>query len=461
MGKVVAVILAGGSGTRLWPLSQPGAPKQFLRLFGQRTLLQQTVERIRDLHVDRILILTGAEQRMETDAQLRELGLDADQVEVLSEPVGRNTAPAIALAAAYLRDRLGPETRMIVLPADHHVTDPEAFRAALRTALRAAEADALITLGLVPTAPETGYGYIQAGAVDDGVAPVVRFTEKPDAERARAFMAAGDHYWNSGVFVWQAGTILRAVWQYLPEVATLAARPWQEFQERFEESVGVSVDYGILEKAANVLMVPASFGWSDVGTWEAVATFLRADGRLLPPTVDAMSDGVDVLSQRPVAVVGLQDILIVDSDEGLLVLKKGHGQDVGRIAKSMTPAGRKGGVQPLPKRVEKPWGAELIWAHTHGYVGKILFIRAGESLSLQYHREKDETIYVLRGQLRFRHGPAPEALSERRMKPGESFHIRPRTVHQMEAEADCEILEVSTPQLDDVVRLQDRYGRAA
>lgn len=466
--KTIAVILAGGSGTRLWPLSRPGTPKQFLRVFGDKTLLQNTVERVEGLAPDAVVVVTGEALRVETAAQLKEIGYAVGEsasgdkhAVVLTEPCARNTAPAVALAAAYARDTYGDDAVTVVLPADHHIPDAAHFCQTLQIAVAAArEAEVLVTLGIRPTRPETGYGYIDADGRDGTAVAVRRFVEKPNAETAMAYLAAGTYYWNSGMFVWRAGALLGAVREHLPPLGELARRPWREFQGAFADAPSISVDYGVMEKAKNVRMVPATFPWSDVGTWESVAEFWREDGKLAEPAAAVQSDSAEVYSNRKVAVVGLEDVLIVDTDEGLLVMKKGFGQEIGHVAKSIG-GGRV--VEPVndvaPRVVAKPWGQELIWAETDRYVGKTLTINQGESLSLQYHRDKDETIHVLKGKIRFEFGADPEHLQQRDMAPGESFHIRAGVVHRMTALEGSDVLEVSTPQLHDVVRLIDRYGR--
>lgn len=477
--KIIAVILAGGSGTRLWPLSRPGTPKQFLRVFGNKTLLQNTVERISGLNPHAVIVVTGESLRVETTAQLKEIGFNVTSPEsfgsptggrqgenapvatILTEPAPRNTAPAVALAAAYVRDTFGADAVTVVLPADHHIPDALHFCQTLLTAVNAAKGgDTLVTLGIKPTGPETGYGYIDAGGAAGEVVKVRRFVEKPSLDKAMEYLAAGSYYWNSGMFVWTARALLAAVEAHMPELHAFAKLPWADFQAAFDESPSISVDYGIMEKAANVHVVPSTFPWSDVGTWESVAAFWREDGKLAKPSAEVESQSVDVYSKRKVAVVGLEDVLIVDADDGLLVMKKGHGQAIGNVAKSIAslPASTPQ-TGSTPRVVPKPWGQELIWAETEKYVGKTLTIKKGESLSLQYHRLKDETIHVLRGKLSFQFGPSPEQLEEKIMLPGESFHIRTLTVHRMTAVEDTDVLEVSTPQLDDVVRLIDRYGR--
>ncbi len=458
MSSIVPVILAGGSGTRLWPLSNQGTPKQFLRLFGNRTLMQETIERVRGLRREHLVVVTAEALRLETRTQIRELGIADEDATILSEPCGRNTAPAVALAAAWVRDRFGADTRMVVLPADHHIGDREGFRVALGAALDAAAEDVLVTLGMKPTGPETGYGYIHAPDAE-GVAEVRAFVEKPDAERARSYLADGNYYWNSGIFVWKAGTVLAGLQTHAGDLGPLCTRPWEELHARFAELPDISVDYALLEKADNVRMIPAYFAWSDVGTWDAVAEQWRESGRRSEALVVDTHD-VDVYARRPVAIVGVDEITVVDTDEGLLVMKKGRGQQVGAVAREMKSRLRRSIAAKTPRVVPKPWGQELIWADSELYVGKTLSIKAGESLSVQYHRIKDETIHVLRGELLFRFGPDPARLEEKVMRPGESFRIETRLVHQMEALTDCDVLEVSTPHLDDVVRLTDRYGRA-
>ena len=460
--KVVPVILAGGSGTRLWPLSKSGTPKQFLRLFGDGSLLQDTVARIQSLGSDHLVIVTGEALCLETRTQLREMGIADARVTILTEPCARNTAPAAALAAAFLRDEFGPDTRMVVLPADHHISDPDQFCQTLGVALQATHENVLVTLGIEPTEPATGYGYIQAGQWEGVSASVKRFVEKPNGERARQFLSEGGYYWNSGMFVWTVSAYLDGVARHMPELDHLARLPWAMFCAAFEAAPNVSVDYGLLEHADNVRMITAAFPWSDVGTWDAVTEQWHAGEWFAAQPVMVDAEGVDVFSPRDVAVIGLDDVLVVDTAEGVLVMKKGCGQQVGHAAREVVRrrAQSVDVVGHTPRVVPKPWGQELIWAETPTYVGKTLSIHAGESLSLQYHRIKDETIHVLRGELLFRHGKDADSLDVVIMHPGESFHIGTMTVHQMEAVSDCEILEVSTPHLDDVVRLVDRYGRA-
>lgn len=401
MNHVYAVIMAGGQGERLWPLSTPQRPKQFLNLFGKRTMLQQTVDRVLPLvSIENMYVVTASEHVPLVKDQLPEVLHD----NIVGEPAGRGTAPCVGLAALLIQQR-DPDGVMLALAADHVIKQETEFRRLLETAIEiASQGTHLITFGIDPTRPETGYGYIHApnkwegfgtSAGNSRVLEVSRFTEKPDRENAEHFLQAGTYYWNSGMFVWGVSTILDEIEHWLPELygALQELRPHigtAGFQQKLEtiyaDLAKVSIDNGVMEKSTTTLLIPAGkIAWSDVGGWEALRELLA--------------------------------------------------------------------------RTDKPWGHEQLWALNQHYAGKFLHINAGESLSLQYHQTKDETIHVISGRLRLKIGAAASDLETRDLLPGQSCPIPPGTVHQMEAVEDCIIAEVSTPQLTDVVRLEDRYGR--
>jgi len=392
--------MAGGLGERLWPLSTPERPKQFLKLFGERTMLQQTVDRIFPLvPIERAFVVTGSDHVALVHEQLPDLPKE----NIIAEPAGRGTAPCVGLSAVVIR-QVDPEAVMLVLPADHLVKEEESFREVLQTAAEIAiKGTHLVTLGIEPDRPETGYGYIHASEKWGGgkapagstVLEVSKFTEKPNLETAKRFFDAGTYYWNSGMFVWRADTILKEIERYMQDLHS-AVKHLQshlgkpEFEKVLEDVYAdlkdESIDRGVMEKSNRILLIPASrIGWSDVGNWAALREALA--------------------------------------------------------------------------RVDKPWGYEHLWALNQNYAGKFLHIRTGESLSLQYHRVKDETIYVLRGKLRLRVGASRNNLEDRILAPGGSCSIPPGTLHRMEALEDCVVAEVSTPHLSDVVRVEDRYGR--
>lgn len=349
------VILAGGSGTRFWPLSRKSTPKQLMSVFGGKSMLQRTVERVLPLRPKRVLVVTNALQAAETRRQLEYI--DGVPVDVIEEPVGRNTAPAIGLAAAIIA-RFDPDAVMAVLPADHYILDEEGFRETLVKGREAALGGQLVTLGITPTRPETGYGYIEAES-GGGVAAVSvrRFVEKPPLERALEFLATGRFYWNSGMFVWGACTILDEIARFMPELSLALARltfepdVWElsdlklQIAEIYDVIRSESIDFGVMEKAENVQVIPASFGWSDVGSWSALPEVMEADGDG-HVVIDAQGS-VSVAAEgclaygggKLVAFVGVKDLIVVDTPDALLVCAKSAAQDVKKVVEELERRG--------------------------------------------------------------------------------------------------------------------------
>lgn len=350
------VILAGGAGTRFWPLSRKLRPKQLMSVFGGKSMLQQTVERVLPLKPRRILVVTNALQASETTAQLDYL--KDVPIDVIAEPVGRNTAPAIGLAASIIAHH-DPEAVMAVLPADHYIRDEEAFRAALLRAKAAARQGFLVTLGIRPDRPETGYGYIEAGRklCDAGSNQVTRFVEKPVLEKALAYLAAGNFYWNSGMFVWQAKVILGELAKQLPdlyralkqlryslEAGDLAGLAPQ-IEAIYGEVKSESIDYGVMEKAGNVAVIPADFGWSDVGSWGALPEVMPSDssGHVAINARELISiDAVRCLAyggDKLVALVGVKDLIVVNTADALLVCAADRAQEVKKVVETLEQRG--------------------------------------------------------------------------------------------------------------------------
>jgi len=324
--SVYAVILAGGGGTRLWPASRRQRPKHFLPLAPDgRSFIEATMERVRPLTPpERVLVVTAASQVAEVKAALPGLS-DAN---VVVEPVGRNTAPAIALAARALERRGQADAVMAVLPSDHVVTDESAFVRVLEHAVAAGERH-IVTVGIPPRYPATGLGYLELGGRTDGVAREVRrFVEKPDLARAREYVASGRHLWNSGMFFFRANRILDETRRYLPEVA-------RALDERYENAPSISIDYGIMEKAQDIWAVPGEFGWSDVGSWADLADVHPADAvghvRIGGPLVAIDAKQNLVVGDRLVALVGVEGLVVVATDDAILIMPKERGQDVRAI----------------------------------------------------------------------------------------------------------------------------------
>jgi mannose-1-phosphate guanylyltransferase len=337
--------MAGGAGTRFWPRSRRRMPKQLLRVVGSRTLLQATVDRLRGLvPPGQTLVVTHRDHAAEVRRQLPHL----PRRNVLIEPLARNTAPCIALAALEIRRR-APRATFVVLPADHAVRDVAAFRATLTRALGWANAAGCpVTIGIRPTAPDTGYGYIQQGErVGAGVRTVRSFEEKPRRARAHRFVASGRYRWNSGIFVWRVDTVLDLFARHLPDVtigleralSLPAARRKAALARAYARLTPVSIDYGIMEKAAPVLVVDGDFGWSDVGSWEALGGLPRANGRAAPVVAVGASRYVVFSPERLVALVGVDDLIVVDAADALLICRRDRAQDVRRVVQELERRG--------------------------------------------------------------------------------------------------------------------------
>lgn len=350
------VILAGGSGTRFWPLSRTARPKQLISITGDRSMLQKTVDRILPLKPKRILVVTNHLQALETERQLQSCG--SIPVEVIAEPVGRNTAAAIGLAAALVA-AVDPSGVMAVLPADHFIRNEAAFRDALLFAAGVASERHLVTLGIPPSRPETGYGYIEAGCAvsADGCFPVTRFIEKPPLEDAVRYLEGGTYYWNSGMFVWRADTILEEMEAFLPVMRKrlapllLAADASATgtlnglIAEIYRDIENISIDYGVMEKSSRVKMVPVEIGWSDVGSWSALPEILDPDnlGNICVNAVGHIAvDSTDCLvyaDRKVVATVGVHNLVIVSTPDAVLVCDRERCQDVKKVVERLGAAG--------------------------------------------------------------------------------------------------------------------------
>jgi mannose-1-phosphate guanylyltransferase/mannose-6-phosphate isomerase len=463
---LIPVVLSGGSGTRLWPLSRELYPKQLLPLVGERTMLQETVLRLGGLHAAPAIVVCNDAHRFLVAEQLRQL--DAQPQAIILEPVGRNTAPAIALAAL----RAPPDALLLVLPADHVIRDVPAFQAAVRVAMPAAQAGKLVTFGIVPAAPETGYGYIrQAAACGDGTFAIERFIEKPDAARAASFLQEGGYYWNSGMFLFRAGRYLEELGRHAPDIAQAAraalsgAKPDLDFvrvdKAAFEGCRADSIDYAVMEKTGDAVVVPLAAGWSDVGSWSALHEALPADAAGNVTRGDVIAEDSSgcyfYAESRLVSAVGLKDHVVVETKDAVLVAPRNRVQDVKKLVARLKAAGRN--EHSLHREVYRPWGSYDSIDNGHRYQVKRLTIKPGAQLSLQLHHHRAEHWIVVSGTALITLGEKQFMLQE-----NQSTYIPIGEKHRIEnpGKVPLHIIEVQSGGYlgeDDIVRFEDRYGR--
>ena len=464
------VILSGGAGTRLWPLSRELYPKQLLALTGERTLIQQTALRLEGLSAVAPVIVCNEAHRFLVAEQLREIGIKP--AALVLEPLGRNTAPAIALAAhAALKAAQGVDPLLLVLPADHVIRDVPAFQKAVHAALAAAGEGKLVTFGIVPVSPETGYGYIQRGADQGAAFAIRRFVEKPDVERARQFLAAGEYYWNSGMFLFSARRYLEELGRFAPEMARVcaeafaAARSDLDFtrieRQRFEACPADSIDYAVMEKTRDAVVVPLAAGWSDVGSWAALHEACEADAHGNVARGDVIcedSEGCYLYAEsRLVSAVGLKDHVVVETKDAVLVAPKDRVQDVKKLVHRLKEAGRY--EHSLHREVFRPWGSyDSIEAGPRFQV-KRLKVKPGAVLSLQLHHHRAEHWVVVSGTARITRGEEVFFLEE-----NQSTYIPIGVRHRIEnpGKIPLHIIEIQSGSYlgeDDIVRLEDQYGR--
>jgi mannose-1-phosphate guanylyltransferase len=475
---MLAVILSGGSGTRLWPVSREAMPKPFMRLGNGASLLQRTVARAVTAGCRDCLIVTNREYGFRTSEEIEAMhGGAPRQAALLLEPVGRNTAPAIAAAALWAQDAGHADEPMLVLPADHLIQDESRFAAQVAQAGEIASAGRIVLFGIRPTMPETGFGYIEcAEAGADGSAPVRRFVEKPDAEKAAEYLASGRFYWNSGMFCFTAATIVTALGQFAPEVlesaraALAAAKKDARSAQRteldraaFEQAPNISIDYAVMERAENVVALPGDFGWSDIGSWKAVAQELPADaaGNTVSGEV-VLADCVNTHIQsedRLVAAVGLRDVVVVDTPDALLVCDRHSTQKVKDVVVELKRRDHE--AHRLHRTVARPWGTYTTLQEGPRFKIKRIEVKPGASLSLQMHHHRSEHWVVVSGTARVQVGDKAVLLA-----PNESTYVPVGSQHRLEnpGRVPLTLIEVQCGDYvgeDDIVRFEDKYGRTA
>jgi len=471
---IIPVILCGGAGTRLWPVSRESMPKPFMRV-GDKSLLHRTWDRAWSVPgVSHAAIVTNIAYSYKTAEELMN-EREARNASLLLEPFGRNTAPAVALAALWARANFGGDAVMLVMPADHLMENAAEFRRAVAQAADvAATHDSLVLFGITPTGPETGFGYIEWGpAIGESRAHKVnRFVEKPSAEKAAEYIAAGNYVWNGGMFCFKTAVILDALMRHAPDVLAAAERVVGRTSMAgkqiafdaglFGELPDISIDYAVMEKAGNVAVLPYSHGWSDIGSWKAVSEAHESDGS------GNVTEGRAIYIKsrrnyirsagRVVAAVGVDDLIVVDTADAVLVAHKSASQDVREVVRTLREQGNE--AYRLHTTVHRPWGTYTNLVEEDGFKIKRIVVKPGQAISLQYHNHRAEHWVVVRGEAVVQIGD-----TEHVTVPGQSRYVPKGERHRLSnrGATDVEIVEVQCGDYlgeDDIVRLVDNYGRA-
>ena len=462
--SICAVIIAGGSGTRLWPLSRASHPKQFLSLHDNSTMLQSTINRLEGLDIDSSVTICNEEHRFFVAEQLREIGKLGS---IILEPVGRNTAPAIALAALSVED----DPLLLVLAADHVLQDEAAFTSAVYAAIPLAESGKLVTFGIEPNEPHTGYGYIKRGEQKDAGFAVDQFVEKPSVEIAENYVSSGDYYWNSGIFLFKASKYLEELKIFRPDIyescesAVAGMQTDLDFlrvdKEKFESCPSESADYAVMEKTKDAVVIPLDAGWSDIGSWSSLWDISEKDVNGNVTHGDVMllnsNDSYIRTDGKLVAAIGIDDLVIVSTKDVLMVSHKDSIQDIKAIVDKLKVSARS--EWQLHREVYRPWGKyDLIDTGEH-YQAKRITVKPGAKLSVQMHNHRAEHWIVVSGEARVTNDDKTFLLSE-----NESTYIPVGVVHSLEnpGKEELKLIEIQSGSYlgeDDIVRFEDIYDR--
>ncbi len=466
-----ALILAGGSGTRLWPLSRKNFPKQFLKLGENISLLQQTIKRLLNIFSpEDIIVMTNNEYKFHVISDLNSISNSKKTVNnIILEPVGRNTAPAIALGIKYCIEKLGTseDEVLFISPSDHMIRPDEKFSEYIKLAEEISRKGYIVTFGLKPTRPETGYGYIKAepkvNKKNKGYFKVEKFTEKPDTKTAEKYIKDGHYYWNSGMFAFKIRTMLKEFKKYAPDITNMFELGFDDMVAKFDEMPDISIDYSIAEKSDKMTVLPLDVYWNDIGSWDSLYDVAEKDekgnvkmGDII--TVDTR-DTLIISNKRLISTIGIEGCLIIDTDDAVLVAKKGETQKVREIVRILNNSKRKEALEHLT--TYRPWGSYTILEEGTRYKIKRIVVNPGERLSLQMHYHRSEHWVVIKGAAKVTIGDKESYIHE-----NESIYVPKSTLHRLEnpGKVPLEIIEVQNGEYvgeDDIVRLDDIYGRKA
>jgi mannose-1-phosphate guanylyltransferase/mannose-6-phosphate isomerase len=470
--RLIPTILCGGAGSRLWPVSRELHPKPFIRLADGQSLLQKAFLRGAALAgVEQILTVTNREFFFKTDDEFREVNRTGLATSFILEPFGRNTAAAIAAAALQVSKAHGDDAVMLVLAADHLISDQDAFARAVDKACDLAQQGNLVTFGIKPDIPETGYGYIEAEGNK-----VLRFVEKPSLEKAREYLESGNFLWNSGMFCFTAGTMLKAMEACCADILTATRNCMEQSREAtgrsfaqleldsaaFAQVPDISIDYAVMEKSRDVAVVPCSIGWSDIGSWSALGDLTGADSRGNRIEGQALLHDVTGCyirsNERLVGAVGVENLIVIDTPDALLIAEKSRAQDVKHIYTQLKASGHE--AHKLHRTVHRPWGTYTVLEEGPGFKIKRIEVKPGASLSLQMHHHRSEHWIVVSGMARVVNGD-----KELFVNTNESTFIPAAHKHRLENPGvlDLVMIEVQSGEYlgeDDIVRFEDVYGRA-
>ena len=466
-----AVILCGGNGTRLFPASRKAMPKQFLKIFSGKSLFQSTLKRtLLTFNEEDLIVVTNERHKFLVKKQIEELLGEKDFNNFIFEPIGRNTAPAIALASKFALERLGADEEEVIFifPSDHLILPEEALKVYLERAEEIAGRNFLVTFGVKPTKPETGYGYIEAGQeIGEGAFRVKKFHEKPNFEVAVEYLSKGNFFWNSGMFAFKIGKVLEEFRRHSPEIYRLVSSlSFEELLESFSQMPDISIDYAVMEKAEDIAVIPMDIVWSDLGSWDALYDSLKdkeGENVKLGQVIDIDTKGSFILAdKRIVSTIGVEDLIVVDSEDFLLITRRGESQRVREVVKKLEKDEELRTLTEFHVKVFRPWGYYVELEKGKGFKVKKLFVDPGKALSLQLHKFRSEHWVVVRGEAEVLIEGENGSLRRVILKENESIYVPKGKKHKLinSTSSPLEIIEVQVGNYlgeDDIVRFDVSY----